>query len=120
LLITAEFLVAEHSYAKPRLMKQTLLGNLFELGQIVATPGALEAFSNVVTYRDYVTPANLLLRHVTGDWGDIDDEDKISNDLSVNSKSRILSAYTLPDGVKIWIITEWDRSVTTFLLPSEY
>lgn len=62
----------------------------------------------------------LLLRHVNGDWGDLDDEDKKENELSVKEGFRILSAYELATGVKLWVITEWDRSVTTILLPEEY
>lgn len=62
----------------------------------------------------------LLLRHVNGDWGDLDDEDKKENELSVKEGFRILSAYELDTGVKLWVITEWDRSVTTILLPEEY
>lgn len=65
-------------------------------------------------------PVELLLRHVTGDWGDLDDEDKKENELSVKKGFSILSAYTLENDVMVWIITEWDRSVTTILLPNEY
>ena len=65
-------------------------------------------------------PFELLLRHVIGDWGDLDDEDKKENELSVKDGFRILSAYKLETGVKVWVITEADRSTTTFLLPSEY
>jgi len=62
-----------------------------------------------------------LSRHVSGDWGDLCDDDRRENDLSVMEGFRILSAYRLPrTGVKLWIITEADRSATTFLLPSEY
>ena len=87
----------------------------FSLGQIVATPGALETLQQVE--RD---PAEFIARHVTGDWGDLEDEDKQENELSVEQGFRILSAYTLDDNTKIWIITEYDRSATTLLLPSEY
>jgi hypothetical protein len=65
-------------------------------------------------------PVELLARHVTGDWGDLDDEDKKENELSVKEGFRILSAYHLETGAKVWVITEWDRSVTTLLLPDEY
>jgi len=94
---------------------------LFHLGQIVATPGALEA----------TTPESLLeclARHIRGDWGNVCDEDKAANDEAVKEGFRILSAYPL-DPAKpckgfgentLWIITEADRSVTTFLLPNEY
>jgi hypothetical protein len=87
----------------------------FALGQVVATPGALEALE---TTRQGAL--EFIRRHVTGDWGDLDDDDKQENELSVKEGFRILSAYTLSSEVKIWIITESDRSVTTILLPSEY
>jgi hypothetical protein len=87
----------------------------FALGQTVATPGVLEQLQ--VAGQD---PLALLQRHVTGDWGDLDDEDKRENDFSVDRNLRILSAYKLETGVKVWVITESDRSVTTILLPSEY
>ena len=61
----------------------------------------------------------LLSRHLVGDWGDVCDEDAFANDTAVTNGFRILSSYKV-DGVKIWIITESDRSVTTFLLPEEY
>ena len=63
---------------------------------------------------------DFLARHVTGDWGELDDEDKAQNDFSVKNNLRILSAYTLQTGERIWLITESDRSATTILLPSEY
>ena len=59
-------------------------------------------------------------RHVTGDWGDVCDEDAMENDLSAENGFRIFSVYCLEDGTKIWVITEADRSTTTILLPSEY
>ena len=85
------------------------------LGQLVATPGALDALKEAG-----VEPARLLARHQQGDWGDLGTEDKHLNDAAVKEGDRILSAYILPTGVKVWIITEWDRSVTTLLLPNEY
>jgi hypothetical protein len=61
-----------------------------------------------------------LQRHARGDWGDVCDEDKQANDRALkNGDERILSAYSIT-GKKIWIITEWDRSVTTVLFPEEY
>ena len=62
----------------------------------------------------------LIISHVNGDWGDLEDEDKKENELSVKEGFRILSAYHLDTGAKVWVITEWDRSVTTILLPEEY
>ena len=88
---------------------------LFSLGQVVGTPGALQAL--VAAEQN---PSELLTRHVTGDWGDLVDEDKEENELSVEKGFRIFSAYKLQTGVKVWVITEWDRSTTTILLPEEY
>lgn len=64
-------------------------------------------------------PLELLVRHVTGDWRDLDEEDKEENKLSVEKGFRILSAYKLATGAKVWIITESNRSATTFLLLEE-
>jgi hypothetical protein len=87
----------------------------FDLGSIVATPGAVEALNRVGD-----NPATFLRRHVTGDWGDLDEHDRQENELSVREGFRLLSAYALRDGTKIWVITEADRSTTTILLPAEY
>ncbi len=86
-----------------------------ELGQIVATPGALQAMNEAGE-----VPLTFLARHEAGDWGEVDPEDWQENELSVREGFRILSAYKLSTGVKIWIITEADRSATTILLPEEY
>jgi hypothetical protein len=86
----------------------------FPLGQTLATPGALEALQ--AAGQD---PAELLVRHQGGDWGDLDAEDKQENELSLKQGFRLLSAYYLTTGVKVWVITESDRS-STILLPSEY
>lgn len=59
-----------------------------------------------------------MARHVRGDWGEVGDEDWRENDFSVANGLRILSAYTIGAGDKLWIITEADRSATTLLLPS--
>jgi len=87
----------------------------FPLGQIVATPGALAAFE-----RNGQQPIEFLTRHVTGDWGDLDEEDKRANDHAVTHGERVLSAYSLGDRTKIWVITEADRASTAMLLPEEY
>jgi hypothetical protein len=88
---------------------------LFELGQIVGTPGALQALEE-----DEQSPFELLLRHVTGDWNELPEEDVKENKLSVEKGYRIFSSYTLKSGEKIWLITEHDRSVTTILKPEDY
>jgi hypothetical protein len=92
------------------------LVTLFPLGQVVATPGALDALET-----EGIQPAVLIERHETGDWGDLERDDRKVNDDAVKTGGRLLSAYTLPQTqTKIWIITESDRSATTLLLPSEY
>lgn len=88
---------------------------LFKLGHTVATPGALDALE---TTGD--NPADYLKRHIMGDWGDVCVEDKAANDADLANGGRLLSAYILSDDTKIWVITEWNRSATTILLPSEY
>jgi hypothetical protein len=88
---------------------------LFPLGCIVATPGALDALA-----RANQSPQEFLNRHVTGDWGELGDEDKAENNYSLKHGFRILSSYRTAAGAKLWVITEADRSVTTLLLPEEY
>ncbi len=88
---------------------------LFQLGRIVATPGALEALSEAEQI-----PITFLQRHQSGDWGDCGAEDKQENDLSVREGFRIFSVYHTFKGQKIWVITEADRSSTCILLPDEY
>ncbi len=88
---------------------------LFPYGRAVATPGALAALS-----RAGVAPEALLDRHVRGDWGELCDEDRRMNAEALPAGGRLLSAYALPDGTRLWIITEADRSATTLLLPEEY
>jgi hypothetical protein len=112
----------------------------FALGQLYYTPGAQE-----VLLRYQINPFDLLKRHVMGDWGDLCAEDVEANEEALSVGARLMSSYTLPspnvdgdnagenkvDGnnegngkplepVKIWLITEADRSVTTLLLPDEY
>ncbi len=88
---------------------------LFALGQVVATPGALAALEAAGQ-----APHEFLLRHVTGDWGQLPAEDVVENERALRQGHRIFSAYTTAQDVRIWIITEWDRSVTTILLPADY
>ena len=90
-------------------------GPLFPLGRTVATPGALGALALAG-----VLPQALLDRHARGDWGELDEEDRRANGQALSTGARLLSAYALPDGVQIWVITEADRSATTLLLPEEY
>ncbi len=70
--------------------------------------------------RAQANPVHLLARHATGDWGELDAEDRAANGRAVATGERILSAYTLTTGEQLWIITEADRGATTMLLPREY
>jgi hypothetical protein len=94
--------------------------NKFPLGQIVATPAALEALAD-----SGQTPDFFLAKHAVGDWGEVCDGDKKLNDEALVNGGRLLSAYrTLRNG-RIWVITEaaddgGNRLATTILLPSEY
>lgn len=92
----------------------------FELGQIVATCGVHEMMQTDSSFRKFVSAC--MNRYMSGDWGDLCEEDRLANDDSLRSEGRILAAYENPDHPdwKIWIITEWDRSATTILFPSEY
>jgi hypothetical protein len=87
----------------------------FALGRLFATPGALAA---MVTAGDDLL--RYLARHARGDWGEVNEEDWLLNDQALVGGTRLLSAYRLRDGTKVWIITEADRSSTTMLLPEEY
>jgi hypothetical protein len=88
---------------------------LFSLGKLLITPGAMELLE-----KNNQSPSEFLDRHIIGDWGDLCKEDGMMNDYAVNHDERILSAYTLKNSEKIWIITEADRSATTILKPDEY
>jgi hypothetical protein len=90
-----------------------VLEGKFTAGQLVITPGAMEA----VPFDDVV---KALKRHLSGDWGDLCPRDREENDLSVKEGHRLLSAYATDSGTIFWVITEGDRSVTTILLPDEY
>lgn len=94
--------------------------NLFSSGAVVATPACWQALEKANQ-----SISVFLSRHLTGDWGDLDDEDKLSNDDAIRDGGRILSAYVLATGQRIWLITEaadenGKRVATTALLPEEY
>ena len=96
-------------------MQQISKQPAFELGQIVATPGALAALKKAGQQ-----PGEFLTRHINRDWGDLDEEDHKENEYSLEHGFRLLSAYKTNAGDRLWIVTEADRSVTTLLLPEEY
>lgn len=85
------------------------------LGQLMATPAAVAALCAAG-----VSIFKLLNRHTRGNWGDLSPEDLALNNLAAIAGQRVLSSYLLGNGRKVWVITEWDRSATTVLLPEEY
>ena len=85
--------------------------SLFSLGYVVMTPGAAALEVDFIPY---------MVRHASGDWGDLDAFDRQQNDLAVKQGLRILSAYNTDAGSRFWIITEADRSATTIILPEDY
>ncbi|MFD2112120.1 hypothetical protein [Thiorhodococcus fuscus] len=88
---------------------------LFPIGKVVSTPNAcrvLEAYGIAVL--------TLLLRHVHGDWGDLGPSDARANQEALHGGARLLSSYQIAEGVRVWIITEADRSTTTVLMPEDY
>lgn len=86
---------------------------LFRLGRIVATPNALRKLSQADILR-------AIQRHQAGDWGNVDNHDQHANDRALREGTRLFSVYRAASGVQFRIITEWDRSVTTILLPEDY
>ena len=87
----------------------------FRLGRLVATPGAVAALTSAE-----VLPSQLIGRHASGDWGAMCRDDADANERALRTGARILSAYVLWTGARVWIITEADRSATTILTPGEY
>lgn len=85
----------------------------FRLGRIVMTKGVHLSVSADETL-------TAVLRHAQGDWGDVCDEDRRSNEEALVRQTRLFSVYHASDKTKFWIITEHDRSYTTILLPEEY
>lgn len=90
-------------------------GATFPLGRLAATPGALRALEE-----SGQGVGHFLARHASCDWGCLDDEDRRFNDDALRTGDRVLSAYTTQRGVRLYVITEGDRSGTTVLLADEY
>jgi len=85
----------------------------FDVGQLCMTRGAAEQLHDDDVFK-------ALVRHLAGDWGDVDKQDWHANDTAVSEGRRLLSAYADRRNTRFWIITEADRSATTVLLPEEY
>lgn len=84
---------------------------LFHPGRLLVAPEALQALR-----ANSIPVISVLLRHIAGDWGIVSDDDRAQNDLSIAAGLRLLSVYPLPDGARILVVTEWDRSQTTIEL----
>ncbi|MDR2128034.1 MAG: hypothetical protein LBP52_03070 [Burkholderiaceae bacterium] len=88
----------------------------FSSGLVIMTPGVED-----LARQGKINPAIYLRRHLSADWGDLDDSDRRQNNAALKSgENRLFSSYQVTPTLKLWIITEWDRSITTLLLPSEY
>jgi hypothetical protein len=94
-------------------MRATFITGKFPTGRVVITSGAHAVLSEVDVF-------DALLRHASGDWGELCEQDWRQNDEALEYGSRLLSRYCSTAGTTFWIITEHDRSVTTVLLPEEY
>ncbi len=94
-------------------MKTVKSNGRFLLGQVVITPGALQVLPAREVWES-------MQRHVRGDWGDVCEGDWALNDEALTQEGRLQSWYRTRQGTRFWIITEWDRSLTTVLLPEEY
>ena len=89
----------------------------FSLGRVVWTRGVNDRVADDASFAKFVVDS--LKRHANCDWGELSAEDKRENDFSLDEELRLLSSYQ-HGGIKIWIVTEADRSVTTILFPEEY
>ena len=94
---------------------------LFSEGDVKYSPGYQAAMKRVNAKHKVHAPIDFLLRHLSGDWGDLKrPKDHAANDLAVIIGGQIRSEYNLPDGTRVLVITDADQSVTTLLLPEEY
>jgi hypothetical protein len=95
----------------------------FDMGKLVSTPGALDLIKSLAEAPGDQGLGDVgweyLNRHLSGDWGDVSEGDADINNRALEDGARLMSVYNTEKG-PLWIITEWDRSATTFLLPSEY
>ena len=91
---------------------------LFNMGRLVVTRGVNDLIGNNNKFAIHVHES--LERHSRADWGDLCEEDRNCNELALENGDRLFSVYKLEGLPTIWIITEWDRSVTTVLFPDEY
>ena len=94
------------------------IASKFPMGKIVMTRGVNDEIAENTLFSKFVLKS--LKRHAQCDWGDLGREDTASNNSALKNAGRLFSCYIEEGLKKIWIITEWDRSVTTILFPDEY
>ena len=100
------------------------MAKTFELGQVVVTRAVWDAMEVDEAFRTFVS--GCLSRYILYDWGDTCKEDWDANNYAVKNGERVLAVYNIPLDIEsgleehLWIITEWDRSATTLLFPSDY
>lgn len=94
----------------PNTQKRTFL-----LGRIVTTP-----IVDQLVQDGTFDPIHYLRRHMSGDWGDVSDDDRQANDSALEQGDRLVSSYKISDSLTLLVITEQDRSATTLMLPSDY
>lgn len=90
----------------------------FTIGQTVVTCGVNGMMKQDAKFVCFVVES--LNKHINGDWGDLCEEDKEMNEYALKNDERLFSKYNYDGDTSIYIITEWDRSATTILFPSEY
>lgn len=101
--------MATNTLAKPQQRR-------FSMGHLVMTRG----IANLIE-QGRLDPTSYIARHLKGDWGDLSDHDWSANDRALRSgEDRLFSSYQVAPDLTLYIITEWDRSVTTLMLPSDY
>ncbi|WP_043299655.1 hypothetical protein [Burkholderia pseudomallei] len=91
------------------------LPSRFQPGRLIMTAGV-----DTLIHEGRLNPLPYLRRHLRADWGELTNEDRRRNDTALQCGDRLLSSYQVTPDLTLWIVTEWDRSVTTLLLPSEY
>ena len=93
---------------------------LFPMGRMVMTTNLQVKIQEANPEHWEEELQRLISRHASGDWGDLGQQDQRENQLSLERGSRMFSAYTTASEIRVWLITEADRSCTTALLPEDY
>lgn len=105
-----QVLQTQSSIDKPRLRGQKV-----DLGRMAMTRSVADLVAS-----GRINPLRYIARHAVCDWGDVCADDWQANNLAMQTEGRLMSVYQVSKDLTVWVITEWDRSVTTLLLPSDY